>query len=272
MPQGYRQLEFRNVLVSPGRDFLGFSISLKEDKPGVLREIAEIVEGFGLNMNYIYGFSSGESRIIFVVDVTDRDVGEEDLVRELSSLSVVKEVSTFKPIVRGLIADTSSFPLTVFGERIIILRKSALKELIRGLMVSIGPQAASGILYQVGVRMGRGLAKKHMLLAEELGISNPREVLDKISRTFFQTLGYGIADVEMEDDRIIVRKRYCIECTSLKELMEENPTLTGGGCGMVRGIIEGTISEVMGVEYESKEVKCVARGDDHCVLVLKPRS
>ncbi len=269
-------LEFRNVLISPGRDFLGLSLTFKEDRPGLLREISEIFENAELSINYIYGYSVGaEPRMIIVLDVTGKEVDVEDLVDRISRVRGVREVRTFEPATRGLITDTTSFPPTVFGERIVMLRKSALKELIRGLIEAIGPGAASGILYQVGVRMGRGLSKKHISLSSELGVEDRFDVVRKIALPLFQSLGYGLAEVERRGEDIIVRKYECIECTSLREILEENPDLVKGrgsiGCSMVRGIIEGAVSEIMGREYGSREEKCVARGDEYCELVLTPR-
>ncbi len=269
-------LEFRNVLISPGRDFLGLSLTFKEDRPGLLREISGIIEDAGLSINYIYGYSVGaEPRMILVVDITDKEVDARELVERISGVRGIGEVRVFEPVTRGLIADTTSFPPTVFGERIVMLRKSALKELIRGLIETIGPRAASGILYQVGVRMGRGLSRKHVSLSEELGIGDPFGVVEKVALPLFQSLGYGIAEVERKGEDIVVRKYECIECTSLKEILEENPNLVKSsedvGCSMVRGIIEGAVSEIMGIEYESREEKCVARGDEYCELVLTPR-
>ncbi len=271
-----KPLEFRNVLISPGRDFLGLSLTFKEDRPGLLREISGIIEDMELNINYIYGYSVGaEPRMILVVDITDKEVDSQELVERISGVKSIGEVRIFEPVTRGLIADTTSFPPTVFGERIVMLRKSAMKELIRGLIEAIGPRAASGILYQVGVRMGRGLSRKHVSLSEELEIDDPFEVVKKVALPLFQSLGYGIAEVERRGEDIVVRKYECIECTSLKEILEENPNLVESsedvGCSMVRGIIEGAVSEIMGVEYESHEERCVARGDEHCELVLTPR-
>ncbi len=271
-----KPLEFRNVLISPGRDFLGLSFTFREDRPGLLREVSEIFEDAELSINYIYGYSVGaEPRMIIVLDITGKAVDVDDLVRRISDVKEVREVRTFEPATRGLITDTTSFPPTVFGERIVMLRKSALKELIRGLIETIGPGAASSILYQVGVRMGRGLSKKHVSLSKELGVDDPFDVVRRIALPLFQSLGYGLGEVEKRGEDIIVRKYECIECTSLKEILEENPGLLTGGespeCSMVRGIIEGAVSEIMGVEYESREEKCVARGDEYCELVLTPR-
>ena len=271
-----KPLEFRNVLISPGRDFLGLSLSFREDRPGLLREISEIIENAELSINYIYGYAVGaEPRMIIVVDITGKEVDIDDLVGMISGLKEVKEVKIFEPATRGLIADTTSFPPTVFGERIVMLRKSALKELIRGLVEAIGPEATSSILYQVGVRMGRGLSKKHISLSSELGVDDPFDVVRRIGLPLFQSLGYGLGEVEKRGENIIVRKYECIECTSLREILEENPYLMKSGevfeCSMVRGIIEGAVSEIMGIEYESREEKCVARGDEYCELVLTPR-
>ena len=271
-----KPLEFRNVLISPGRDFLGLSLTFKEDRPGLLREISEIIENAGLSINYIYGYSVGaEPRMILVVDITGRELDVQELINRISEVRGIGEVVVFEPVTRGLIADTTSFPPTVFGERIVMLRKSAVKELIRGLIGTIGPRAASGILYQVGVRMGRGLSRKHVSLSKELGIEDPFEVVEKVALPLFQSLGYGIAEVEKRGEKIVVKKYECIECTSLREVLEEHPDLVKDdgeiACSMVRGIIEGAVSEIMGIPYESHEEKCVARGDEYCELVLVPR-
>ncbi len=61
---------------------------------------------------------------------------------------------------------------------------------------------------------------------------------------------------------------------ALKEMIKENPSLNLRGydpkCNMVRGMIEGAISEIMGRDYKSRESKCVVEGDDHCEIILYP--
>lgn len=116
-----------------------------------------------MNINYIYGYVDleGIPRMLMVVDITGRKIDPEELVDELERIDVIERVHTFDSIARGFVADTTSFPLTIFGERIIMLRKPAFKELLLGLLNAIDPQATVSLLYHVGVRMGRGLAYKH---------------------------------------------------------------------------------------------------------------
>ncbi len=270
-------LELRNIIISPEKKLLGLSICLKRDRPGLFRDISSIVYKYGINFNYIYGFieTEGKVRVTTVLDLTNKDVDPRRIVEEIEGLDVIECVDTFEPSTDGLIADTTSFPLTVFGERVLMLRKSLFKEMILGLMKGIGPQLTAQLLYQMGVNMGRRGAKRHKEIAERLGLKDPMEILRKVSAVIFQSLGYSIVEeIEEKGDLVILKIKDCIELLALKDILNEglgdlvkkyNPK-----CNMVRGMIEGAISEILGRDYRSREENCSLEGITYGEIVLKP--
>ncbi len=268
--------DYKNFIVMPGRDLCGFNFEIAEDRPGILAEISSILREHDISILYIYGtyMEEDSSRIVTMVDMTGKDVDLEELTSAFKGIKGIGHIEVIEPVTKGFIFDKTSFPLTVMGERVVFLRKSAFKELISGLVESMGHQATSGLLYQIGVRMGRGLAKKHKEIAKDLGIEDPIEVLKKISGSLFQSLGFGKAEViDREGDSIRVRKYNCIECEAIAEIIEEgHGTIKKGSlrCGLIRGIMDGVVSEVMGKGYASTEEKCTAIGDEYCELVFRP--
>ncbi len=271
-------LELRNVLLLPGRKFLGLSICLKRDRLGLFRDLSSIVYKYGINFNYIYSFveTKDKVRVTAVLDFTDKEVDPTRLIDEIRGIDVVECVDTFEPAVDGLIADTTSFPLTVFGERVFMLRKSVFKEMILGLIEGIGPQLTAQLLYQMGVSMGRRGARKHLEIAEKLGVRDPMEILRKISVLIFQSLGYALVEeIEEIGDSFLVKISDCIELIALKEVFNESPVALMKEyypkCNMVRGMIEGAISEIMGRDYKSREENCTLEWNTYCEIYLTPK-
>ncbi len=270
-------LELRNILIFPEKKFLGLSMCLKRDRPGLFKDISSIVYKYGINFNYIYGFieTRGKVRVTTVLDLTGKDVDPEKIIDEIRKIDVVECVETFEPSTDGLIADTTSFPLTVFGERVFMLRKSVFKEMILGLMKGIGPQLTAQLLYQMGVNMGRRGAKRHKEIAERLGLKDPMDILKKVSALIFQSLGYSLVEgIEEKDDLITVKIGDCIELLALKDMigegLEDLIREYQPKCNMVRGMIEGAVSEILERDYRSKEGKCTLEGNTYCEIVLAP--
>ncbi len=268
--------DYKNFIVMPGRDLYGFAFEVAEDRPGILAEISSILREHDISMLYVHGTYMEECspKIVTTVDMTGKDVNLEKLVSTFKNIKGIGHVEVIEPVAKGFIFDKTSFPLTVMGERVALLRKSAFKELISGLVESIGHQATSGLLYQMGVRMGRGLAKKHKEIAKYLGIEDPIEVLKKVSSSLFQSLGFGKSEIlGREGDSIRVRKYNCIECEAIAEIIEKgHGTIKKGSlrCGLIRGMLDGVVSEIMGRSYTSTEEKCITLGDEYCELVFRP--
>ena len=148
------------------------------------------------------------------------------------------------------------FPVTFLGKRAIILSKRFYETLIKRLSEKLGP-GYSAILYYIGAEIGRHLCEAH---AEALG--SDLDGLIKILRGMFSCLGLGRLNVDLRAGKAIVKVYDSFEC----ELFEEGPS-----SHFVRGLLAGWISAMFGVDVsqvKSFEVKCIAKGDPCCEIVI----
>ncbi|MHA1711848.1 MAG: V4R domain-containing protein, partial [Candidatus Freyarchaeota archaeon] len=221
----------------------------------------------GLNIVYSY-FSAtrlGETgAFLYFIDFTGADIKPEELSKQIMSLDTVEKVEIIRPKVEGFIADTVSFPLTIGQFRVIIIDEITLKGLLVNARERIG-SAAEPILYFLGSVIGSEWAKEFSKLAELIGIKDLQKKV-AIFTDIFVAEGYGIGEVvkfEASPPYCLVRVRRCIEC----EL--------GRGAGkpfshLIRGMIAGFFSEIIGVKMFAKEIQCIAQGDPHCEFEVKP--
>ncbi len=272
----YIPLEFRNILIYPGRKLLGVSIYLKDNKPKNLAKLGKIFYEREIFPDHVYSSieAHGSAKMIAVLDLTDRkDVDTNSILKELESLDIVDHVATFKPTVEGFITDTTSFPLTLFGGRIFILREPAFKEMILHLIRTVGPQLATKLLYQMGAAIGKEYGNVFKGIADDLGVRDPTSIIKDIAMPILQSLSYAILETEFNEDKIIIRKKDCVECSAVTEIRKENSNLNMRGytpcCNVIRGIIEGSISTILKEEFKSEE-NCASESN-YCEIVLRPK-
>jgi len=148
------------------------------------------------------------------------------------------------------------FPVTFLGKRAIIFSKRFYEIFIKRLSEKLG-SGYSAILYHIGAEIGKYLCETH---AKALG-SNLDELV-KILRAMFSYLGLGRLDINLKADKAIVKVNDSFEC----ELFEEGPS-----SHFIRGLLTGWISVMFRVDIsqvESFEVKCIAKGDPYCEIVI----
>jgi len=254
-------------LVRPGRKLHGFLIKLKI-RPGVLSKLSAIPAEQNIVIPYLAysADQSGETAIALAfLDFTNSDISPKELVRKVKQYDFVEEVIIIKPKINGFIADTVSNPLTMSGDRAVIFREPGYK----GLLASIrkfGP-GIEVFLYYLGVEAGLEFGKKHKETAKKLGIAKPEEIYRNISESMFNCVGYGLMETVKIKTRLpyaIIRVHNCFEC----EL--------GIGTGkpfshLVRGMIAGVLTALLGVKMTAIETKCIAKGDPYCEFEVKPK-
>ncbi len=253
-------------LVRPGRKLYGFLVKSRV-KPGVLSKLSAIPAEHNVVILYLVYSpdQSGETvTALAFLDFTNANISPEELARKAKQYDFVEEVIVIKPKVKGFIADTASNPLTIGGDRAIIFRKPGYKGLLADIR-KFGP-GIEAFLYYLGVEAGLELGKKHKETAKKLGIVNPEEIFRVISESMFNCVGFGLmetVEIRARPPYAIVRVHNCFEC----EL--------GIGTGkpfshLVRGMIAGVLTELLGVKMTATETKCIAEGDPYCEFEVKP--
>lgn len=227
--------------------------------PGILEKIVRVFRDKGVPILQlkISAPTGGRGGVIVIADLKGREDLAESLSKELSGVELVEKVYVIAPIINGISVDTLSFPLTLMGQRAVILRQPLYEGFIKGVWKQFG-SAGAILLYLAGFEAGRLAYRDHARLTED-----PSAQL-ALAQALFQMLGYGVLElVKVDDERreAVARVHDSFEC----ELFRGAGEVRGG---FVRGLIAGWLAGRWGVSEEreilAREVKCIAKGDPYC--------
>ncbi|RLG92530.1 MAG: hypothetical protein DRO36_01100 [Candidatus Hecatellales archaeon] len=83
-----------------------------------------------------------------------------------------------------------------------------------------------------------------------------------VSWTF---LGY-VESFSEEEVKVILLNNFEAE-SILEHFGKQNEP----SCHITRGALAGNLSMILGKDFVGKEVKCIAKGDNYCMFILKPK-
>lgn len=230
-----------------------------EDKPGTLLEVLAVLASYGLNLVSIYSTETryardrGPVEVNLIVDLTDKRVSIEQLVKSISLLNVVKDVKYISKQLPNMLVDEIHFPLLVMGDRAVIYREGAYREMILGIRRQLGT-AGEALLYHIGYNIGKGAWEKIKQVCGEKYEFLPLYVK-------YWMLVHGAANV-LEAKIDIAKKDFLIRAENVYECV------VGLGYGkpfsnLFRGSLAGLLHEVLNIETVV-ETKCIAAGDPYC--------
>ena len=151
--------------------------------------------------------------------------------------------------------------VTSNGIRNIILTTAYFTGIQKTLEEIIGPDGAASCLYRAGFQEGMKLAKVFM---EEVGTAG-KDVFNKYV-SYLSKRGWGILTVkEYSDTKVVI-----VNTNSIASEFEKRDIPS---CHSMRGILGGIMQAVVDPEQKKyrihvEEVKCVAKGDEHCEFVI----
>ena len=162
-------------------------------------------------------------------------------------------------ILKELVYDPSSGSLTYKGVRYLLIRP----ETITGFQKAIRSESGTGTedkLYLGGYTGGRLSAKKY----KEIHGFSDAEIL-AFMMNMGAEIGWGhftldLYDTEEKVLRVTVRN---------SPFAESYGTSPDGVCHLIRGVLGGTASVLFGRDCGASEIRCLARGDENCVFVVK---
>ena len=76
-------------------------------------------------------------------------------------------------------------------------------------------------------------------------------------KTWFHEMGIGELEVELDEERVLVKLRHCLSCHRL-------PAKGTPVCDLERGIVDGVLEAITGTEVLTKETLCCGLGDTVC--------
>jgi predicted hydrocarbon binding protein/predicted amino acid-binding ACT domain protein len=225
---------------------------------GVLEQVTDILAGQGVPILQVSVIvSSGTVKLIVFADVREEGlVGK--LVNELGKVPYTINVSYTGPLVDGFAYCDRCFPLTVGGQRAIILSRQVYEGFLKEGWRRFGT-AFPVMLYMLGFESGRLAYRRHLEVA-----GGDVKAAVKVAEAFFQLLGYGRLEILKIDDarrEAVYRVYDSFECELFKGEGEIR-------AGFIRGLIGGWMAARWGVEEAEdvivREEKCIAKGDPYC--------
>ncbi|MEM3114796.1 MAG: ACT domain-containing protein, partial [Nitrososphaerota archaeon] len=140
---------------SPGRKLAEFLVKLR-NVPGALASVSRVLSELNLNILSGHHFASPreeEGLWIFFVDLTGKELSEEDVASRLREAELVLDVKFSREALDGVIIDTFLFPLIVLEERSIIFRVETFANMFKRLYRAFG-SGAPVLLYEMGLSAG----------------------------------------------------------------------------------------------------------------------
>ncbi|UCE36961.1 MAG: hypothetical protein JSW00_15915 [Thermoplasmata archaeon] len=131
-----------------------------------------------------------------------------------------------------------------------------LKGVHEELSEILGPDVASKVIYNCGVRSGKNIVK-------DMNINFPdlKTLCTTLPELWLQ-MGMGVFTIEKLDEKDIVLK-----CKESNEAIALG--YTGRiSCDLTSGYLAGMISTIFNKEFTCEERKCTSKGDSFCVFEL----
>lgn len=168
----------------------------------------------------------------------------------LRSQEEVSLATVFARTLRSVIALTTSEEKRAWPQAEQILAatppdETAPASLLRLLQFSILPEI-------LGASAGPALYLASKRFSRDLGIASIQGLKD-----WFATMQLGELEVELDEERVLVKLGHCLSCRRLP------PTGTPL-CDLERGIIDGVLESITGREVLTKETLCCGLGDTVC--------
>lgn len=260
----FEKYELGRFVQMPQMEPYFYNITLKPEtllESGPLAEILDIFYKHNIPILQIKSSAPlGEAiRIIIAANMK----GKKDLVKtiktEIEKIHSVENVEYSSPLFNGAAIDMWSYPPTFMGERVLIVRKSIIEEMLKEGWKRLGPHF-SILLYYSYFHGALNLYCQHFQKIPR------REDRKKLVKELFRLLGYGILEiVKASETEARIRVYDNIECQSLKGIEKASG-------GLIRGIIAGWAAGYWNAEYNEikiREVKCITKGDLYCEYVIK---
>jgi len=122
--------------------------------------------------------------------------------------------------------------------------------------------AVKPLLFQMGYKAGKRIVTRY----KEKGMDSKKAV--EFTLPTASSFGWSEARlIEEKEGEAIIRAYNSFEAESYA-INEKKPS-TQGECNFIRGILGGVWSIYTGKEFQVKEVKCTAKGDDVCEFHVK---
>ena len=257
-PTSHNKTAFVAELVPNNRRFLEFSIQLV-NSPGAVAEVASILSKHKVNI--LTGFHD-PTQWSFFADVTEIESSTDDIVKEISSLVSVSQVSLSKEVSEGIVVDTLHQQLAWGPFRTIIVRAEVMRSILNRVKGVFGGDAGKTIVFGMGEAAGRNFFNG---LISQINADVLKSHIDDIMGLYLAD-GWGnfrLITVDFSKTTACVRAQDSFECA---------PFLGSGSSpqgDFVAGHLTGVFSEIFGKRVQVTETSCIAHGGSYCQFDVK---
>lgn len=120
----------------------------------------------------------------------------------------------------------------------------------------LGPETASKIIYNCGVRSGKNIVK-------DMNIEFPSlEALRSTLPELWLQMGIGVFSIET-----LKKEHVKIVCEDSNEAQALGYT-GERSCNLTSGFLAGMLSTILGRKFSGEEVFCISNGDSQCIFEL----
>jgi len=166
--------------------------------------------------------------------------------------------------------DTSIGAHLIAGERYVMYRAESMSVSVREELEKLLGSGMDTALYKLGKAIGTADCK---YIADRLKDVSPDQLLAMCTISLALN-GFAHSTVREEsnpvpDDSFLLfyEHPHSYEAESFKR---KGVATSKTVCWLLAGYSAGWCSEAMGIQLDSREVSCIARGDDKCVFVMCP--
>ena len=159
----------------------------------------------------------------------------------------------------GLLVDTFHTGFVVGDEEYILMRKEGLVHVFERLSKMLG-SGGDALLFEEGTTMGSRNAE---MMINTVGVQRVKAQTGVLNR-LLAAQGWGVIDAKdgPGEGGFTVRVVGCFECSQEASSRK--------GCNFMRGYLSGSAKATFGMDYVSKETRCVLKGADACEFQLTP--
>ena len=149
----------------------------------------------------------------------------------------------------------------ILGGRVFVLSARSWIEMQRTLYDILNPPTTRALLWHIGKRYGIALARR----AKEY--SSDVEKAAEILADMATQSGWGYVELVgnlAKAGELVIEVEDCVFCIGFRDSQETE-------CKFLEGVLTGIIEDLYGGGYTVGEVKCMARNNEKCIFVVRPK-
>ena len=249
--------------VRPGEKSHQICVFLK-DVPGALTKAAKVLAEANVNIKTGSTFYLAEYPNVGIwssfVDVSKATMTVKKVEGELRKTGVVLDVAIKEP--KPTPFESLHFPTLHGTTRAIIMPIGMFWALWDGFERILQHSGLAAVLYSAGKEVGEHAATR----LKEMFNAEGEDLVQALAQVV-QASGWGTTEVRLINFKHPSATILVMDCFEAAAWRKKPYTV----CHWTRGYLAGYMSAVFGKSVEAVEIKCMAKGDEHCEFHIRER-